>query len=86
MIVCHCNVILRQEVREAVRSILARDPGAPLAPQSIYRELQHRGRCCSCFPTVAAIVTELLSDAMHEIDGVALAASSSLKQLMPKDA
>lgn len=70
MIVCHCNVILRAEIQDTVRTILSADPSAPLEPQYIYRELQKRGRCCSCFPSVETIVTELLEDAMSDIDGV----------------
>ena len=87
MIVCQCNVILKREIQDAVRSILARDPAGGLEPQLVYRELQKRGRCCSCFPTVAAIVDELLADAMKDIDGVTLSSSASpLNMLMPKDA
>lgn len=86
MIVCHCNVILRKEIQEAARSILARDPAGGLEPQQIYRELQKRGRCCSCFPTVAAIVDDLLASAMNDVDGVEMSSASPLKTLMPKDA
>ncbi|GAB5375658.1 MAG: hypothetical protein AcusKO_21200 [Acuticoccus sp.] len=86
MIVCHCNVILKREIQEAVRSLLARDPSASLEPQYVYKELQKRGRCCSCFPSVAAIVSDLLADAMNDVDGVELSPASPLKQLMPKDA
>lgn len=68
MIVCQCNIIKRAEIREAVRSILASDPSGRLEPQYIYRELSKRGRCCSCFPTVSAIVEELLQEAMGEIE------------------
>ncbi|UOM37204.1 bacterioferritin-associated ferredoxin [Acuticoccus sp. I52.16.1] len=68
MIVCHCNIIKRTEIREAVRSILAADPSGRLEPQYVYRELQKRGRCCSCFPLVSSIVEEMLQEAMHEIE------------------
>jgi len=86
VIVCHCNVILKREIEDAVRSILGRDPGASLEPQLVYFELQKRGRCCSCFPTVAAIVEDLLADAMNDVQGVDLASASPLRQLMSKDA
>ncbi|WMS43039.1 (2Fe-2S)-binding protein [Acuticoccus sp. MNP-M23] len=85
MIVCHCNVILRAEVEDAARQILAADPGASLEPQSIYRAIQKRGRCCSCFPSVARIVSELLTQAMNEVDGAAILSASPLKSLVPKD-
>lgn len=85
MIVCHCNVILRTEIEEAVRRLLAADPGAPLEPQFVYRELRKRGRCCGCFPTVTAIVAELLADAMREVDGAGLGRISVLEDILPKD-
>ncbi|WP_226583413.1 (2Fe-2S)-binding protein [Acuticoccus sediminis] len=68
MIVCQCNVIKRNEIRSAVFSILAADPSGRLEPQYIYRELQKRGRCCSCFPLVASIVEEMLNEATKAID------------------
>lgn len=86
MIVCHCNVILRREVQDTVRRLLAADASAPLEPQHIYRELQKRGRCCSCFPTVTSIVSQLLADAMKEVDATALGRVSPLEELLPKDA
>lgn len=84
MIVCHCNVILRDEIRRAARRILAADPSGSLEPQSIYRELQKKGRCCSCFPTVAALVTELLGEALHEVDNAGLSAASPAARVMSK--
>ena len=68
MIVRQCNIIKRAEIREAVRAILAADPSGRLEPQYIYRELSKRGRCCSCFPTVASIVEEMLQEAMAEVE------------------
>jgi bacterioferritin-associated ferredoxin len=85
MIVCQCNVILKAEVEDAARRILAEDPSAALTPQAIYRELGARGRCCSCFPTVLKVVGELLSDACREIDGAGLAKADPLARLLPAD-
>lgn len=68
MIVCQCNIIKRNDIRDAVRSILAADPAGRLEPQYVYRELQKRGRCCSCFPLVASIVEDMLQEATHGID------------------
>jgi bacterioferritin-associated ferredoxin len=61
VIVCHCNVIAVREIEAAIRDILARDPGAPLSPPAIYRELGKRGRCCGCFPQVEQVVEKLLA-------------------------
>ncbi|WP_075222856.1 (2Fe-2S)-binding protein [Acuticoccus yangtzensis] len=77
MIVCHCNIIKRNDIREAVHAILAADPSGRLEPQYIYRELQKRGRCCSCFPLVASIVDEMLAEAMTLVDSPALSGSTA---------
>ncbi len=71
MIVCHCNVIARRQIEDAVREILARDAGAPLNPQHIYRELGKRGKCCGCFPQVERVVEQMLAAALQE-DGAPL--------------
>lgn len=85
MIVCHCNVIKRAEIVQATRDMLAADPAASLEPQSVYKELKRRGRCCGCFPTVRAIVLEVLESAMQEVDGVSLLTVSHGKRLVPKE-
>ena len=85
MIVCHCNVIADTEIEAAVRAILARDPGAPLEPQWVYRELQKRGRCCGCFPQVERLVANLLASAMAGIDSDALSAESARVSTEAKD-
>jgi bacterioferritin-associated ferredoxin len=85
VIVCHCNVILKREIEGAVRSLLAADPSAPLEPQHVYRELEKRGRCCGCFPTVTAIVSQLLTNALKEVDATALGRVSPLEELLPKE-
>lgn len=86
MIVCHCNIIKRAEITQAVRDILAADPSAPLEPQHIYKELQKRGQCCGCFPAVRNIVCDVLDAAMSEMgDFHALAIpQAGEERLMPK--
>ncbi|MBJ3774600.1 (2Fe-2S)-binding protein [Acuticoccus mangrovi] len=85
MIVCHCNVIVKAEIEDAVRRILAEDPAGRLEPQYVYRELQKRGRCCGCFPSVNRIVDELLAEAMKEVDGTTFGRVSMGGHLLPKD-
>lgn len=80
MIVCQCNVIKRHEIRDAVSAILAADPSGRLEPQYIYRELQKRGRCCSCFPLVASIVEEMLEEALHAVESPLFDASLRMKK------
>lgn len=73
MIVCHCNVIRRAEVRAVIRQILIDDPWTTPEPHCIYRRMNKSGRCCCCFPTVCRIVEDVLSDLMNEVASVALA-------------
>lgn len=63
MIVCHCNVIKRAEIESSIRELLAEDPSACLRPQSVYKMLQKRGKCCGCFPQVESIVETVLKSA-----------------------
>lgn len=58
MIVCHCNIITRQQIEEVVDRLLADDPYAVITPGRIYHRLGKRGRCCNCFPLVVQILVE----------------------------
>lgn len=73
MIICHCNVIKRDEIVEAIRELLAEDPSVSLEPQSIYKALSHRGKCCGCFPVVKSVVEMVLNNAISERELVARA-------------
>ncbi|XWN29616.1 MAG: hypothetical protein ROR55_19235 [Devosia sp.] len=86
MIICHCNVILRQEIESAVCRILADDPAGRLEPQFVYRELERRGRCCGCFPTVERIVDEVLTSALSGVDETTFSITSPEPDLIPRDA
>lgn len=68
MIVCHCNVIVKAEVEASVRELLAEDPSACLAPQTVYKRLMKRGRCCGCFPTVNDIIETVLNSAISSAE------------------
>jgi bacterioferritin-associated ferredoxin len=51
MIVCSCNVIREQQIRDAARKGL-RDV------EEIYADLGHEFNCCQCVPFAAQIVAE----------------------------
>lgn len=85
LIVCHCKVVKRAQIVEAVRDLLAADPSAPLEPQHVYKELQRRGRCYGCFPTVRSIVVEILEGAMLDVEGADVLTTWTRKHLMRKD-
>lgn len=56
MIICQCNTISEQDIRDAVDRLLAEMPQRVVTPGLVYRSLGKRGRCCGCFPYVIDIV------------------------------
>ena len=71
MIVCHCNLIRRDEIVDAVKAISRRGKTA-MTPNCVYRELKNSGKCCGCFPAVES----LISDVLGELRADALAGAS----------
>jgi bacterioferritin-associated ferredoxin len=51
MIVCSCNVIREQQIRDAARKGL-------VDIEQIYADLGHEPNCCQCFPFAAQIIAE----------------------------
>jgi len=56
MIVCHCNVVSKQEIVETIHDFLHHDPWQLVVPLQVYHALQKRGRCCGCFSGVVDII------------------------------
>lgn len=65
MIVCHCNLILKSEIVEAIESLLDEDCWRLIVPLQVYHVLSRRGKCCSCFPGVVDLIVETTA-AYHE--------------------
>lgn len=63
MIVCHCNLIRRDEIVDAVKTLHGRGGNAPLTPHGVYRELKNSGKCCGCFPAVEKMISTILAEA-----------------------
>lgn len=68
MIVCHCNVITRDDIKEAVRSLLDRDPWAYVTPNAVYEELGKRGKCFGCYSVAIDLVIDLIEAERHSQD------------------
>lgn len=68
MIICHCNVITDDDIKEAVRGLLDKDPWIYVTPSAVYRELDKRGKCFGCFSTVIDHVIELIEAERHAQD------------------
>ena len=62
MIVCHCHVITKAEIKEIVYELLDGDPWFHLTPGSVYHALGKRGKCCGCFPSVIDYLVEIVSE------------------------
>ncbi len=62
MIVCHCNLIRRDEIVDAVKALLGRGGTTPPTPHGVYRELKNSGKCCGCFPAVESLISNILAE------------------------
>lgn len=62
MIVCHCNVLTRNEINEAIEGLIADDAYRLITPGVVYRELGKRGKCCGCFPQVVSLIVQRLEE------------------------
>lgn len=71
MIVCHCNVVSDREIEDVVESLLADDPWTIIVPNLVYREMEKRGRCCSCFPNVIDIIIRVTNKTHSELSSPA---------------
>jgi NAD(P)H-nitrite reductase large subunit len=65
MIVCHCNVITREEIVAEIEAMLAVDEWQLIVPLKVYHAMEKRGRCCGCFPQVTAIIVDT-TEAWHK--------------------
>lgn len=62
MIVCHCNVLTKATINEAIDSLVDDDPYQLITPGLVYRRLQKRGKCCGCFPQVVDLIVQRLEE------------------------
>ncbi|MGI9374035.1 MAG: (2Fe-2S)-binding protein [Hyphomicrobiales bacterium] len=56
MIVCSCNVVTDNEIRDVITSFLDEDEWQLVTPGKVYHAMAQRGRCCGCFPGVIDII------------------------------
>lgn len=62
MIVCHCNYITDADVAGAVLEMLEQDAWQLIVPGKVYRTLEKRGKCCTCFPNVVEIIVKTVEE------------------------
>ncbi len=65
MIVCSCNFLSDEKIKEAVLGLLNDDEWQLISPGLVYHALKRRGRCCNCFPDVVDIIVST-SEAFHQ--------------------
>lgn len=56
MLVCSCNFITEQEIRDTITAFLEEDCWQLIVPAKVYHAMEKRGRCCGCFPNVVDII------------------------------
>lgn len=62
MIVCHCNVLTKAMINDAIEGLIDDDPYQLITPGVVYRELGKRGKCCGCFPQVVSLIVQRLEE------------------------
>ena len=62
MIVCHCNVLSKAVITDAIEELVAADPYRLITPGLVYRTLGKRGKCCGCFPQVVGLIVKRLEE------------------------
>lgn len=64
MLVCSCNYITDQDIREVITQLLDEDCWQLIVPAKVYHAMSKRGRCCGCFPTVVDLIVST-TEAYH---------------------
>lgn len=62
MIICHCNTISDNDIRNAIDWMRAADPDTIITPGKVYRALGKRADCGGCLP--------VFIEAMQQCDGL----------------
>lgn len=64
MIVCHCNIITKSDIRDVVHDLLGQDAWQLITVGMVYHAMKKRGKCCGCFPNAIAIIVDCV-EAWH---------------------
>lgn len=62
MLVCSCNFITENDIREVITALLDEDCWQLIVPAKVYHAMQKRGRCCGCFPRVVDLIIETTAE------------------------
>ena len=67
MIICSCNIIMEEEVRNVITDLLKQDPWQLIVPVQVYHEMGKRGKCCGCFPRLVELIVKTTQDFHREM-------------------
>jgi bacterioferritin-associated ferredoxin len=84
MLVCSCNYITSNEIRDAIIAMLDEDCWQLIVPAKVYHSMAKRGRCCGCFPNVVDLIIRTTEDyhaSRHSTEAEVVDYMSRLKQL-----
>ena len=84
MLVCSCNYITSNEIRDAIIAMLDEDCWQLIVPAKVYHSMAKRGRCCGCFPNVVDLIIRTTEDyhaLRHSTEAELVDYMSRLKQL-----
>lgn len=62
MIICHCNVLTKDVILEAIDELIDEERYQLITPGLVYRQLGKRGKCCGCFPQVVGLIVSSLEE------------------------
>nr|WP_223476232.1 (2Fe-2S)-binding protein [Oricola indica] len=68
MIVCSCNVIMKNEIEGVIIDLLKKDAWQLITPGVVYHSMKKRGRCCGCFPNVISIIVDTTERFHRELE------------------
>ena len=58
MIICSCNVITKARILAAAEAVARERPGLPVTPGRIFRALDARPQCGTCFMMIRRIIAD----------------------------
>lgn len=56
MLICSCNIITEQDIKDVIVDLLKQDAWQLIVPLQVYHEMGKRGRCCGCFPRLVDLI------------------------------
>ena len=62
MIICSCNVISHDRIRQAVLDLVANDPNRLITPGMVYKQLGYVADCGGCVSCVVGLVHDTLDE------------------------